>query len=183
MKIETGKFYVNKTRKLLLPCLKDHGEKLMKAVNSLQKLAVGIGDHYIEDSLDQNNLFLLVDTRHQDFSKILIWLKKQPFFVKDYPFDDILSGYQHIIILKIPDDYQVAKTEFVKGKYSRMYTKNQVDHLFGNVYIDVFARDQKSIQSFVDTVNKVYDANIQYEKWEGEVDFPPIRKEEVFSNE
>jgi hypothetical protein len=181
MKIESGKFYINKTRKLLLPCLKDHGEKMMRAINALQKLAVGIEDNYFEKSLDKNNLFLLVDINGKDFRSILSWLRRQSFFVADYPFDDILTGYQHMIVVKIPEEYEIAKTQFVKGRYSRMYTKHQIDHLFGETIIDVFARSQQNIIDFVDVINKTYDSNIKYQEWKGEVDFPPKIEEETFN--
>ena len=183
MKIETGKFFINRTRKFLLPCLKEHGEMMMKAVNNLEKLAVGIGDEFISDSLNNSCLFILVDIRSKHFQSILKWVRKQPFFVKDYPFDDVMSGYQHMIVVKIPEEYELAHYEFQKGKYSRMYTREQIDKLFGDVYMDVLVRDKDTLIDFVDTINRIYDADIQYELWEGEVDFPPKMAEEIFNLE
>lgn len=181
MNIVTGKFFINKTRKFLLPCLGDYGDKMKKAIDQMNKLAVGTGDINIIDSIESDNIFILVDLRQAPTTSILQWMRKQPFFVKDYPFDDILTGYQQMIVVKIPDDYVQSKIEFNHGNYSRMYTKKQIDSIFGNTYMDILVKDENTLKNFVDTINHMYESNIQYELWEGEVDFPPKMEEEVFN--
>jgi hypothetical protein len=181
MKIEIGKFYMNKTREYLLPCLCDHGKTLMKAINGLKKLAVGTGDQFITGSVHKNHIFLLVDIDCKNFTQILKWIKTQSFYVNDYPFDDILSGYQHMIVLQIPENYEDAKPEFVEGKYSKMYTQEQINHVFNNRYMDVLVRDKEKLISFISTVNKMYDVRIDYRTWQGEVEFPPVKEEEIFN--
>ena len=50
MHIEIGKYYVNKTRRFLLPCLKGHGEDFVSKYNSVFKLAVAIHDTLLDHS-------------------------------------------------------------------------------------------------------------------------------------
>ena len=49
MEIEIGKFYVNKTWKYLLPCMKDYGSTFTAKMSSVFKLGFGIGDSLLEN--------------------------------------------------------------------------------------------------------------------------------------
>ncbi len=74
MKIVTGKIYVNKTKKYLLPIVKDYGNELISKLSSVHKLAMGINDDIIPEYFNfKNHIFILVDVSIKpiNFSKII----------------------------------------------------------------------------------------------------------------
>jgi len=179
MKIQAGKFYDNRTKKYLLPCISDHGKEFFSMISKVFPLAVGINDKIINKVLD-NHIFILVSTESRYFPNVLKWIREQPFYEVDYPFDDVVTGFQHMIVLKLPNIYSESYRKFKEGKYSKMYTDEQMKKLFANKDISIFTRSENALKQFVDTVNEMYDVSIQYETWEGEVDFPPRNEEEEF---
>ena len=57
--------YPNKTRKYLLPCLRDYGDTFIKYINNVFKVAVGIGDMIVDrfgTAKFERHVFILIDS-------------------------------------------------------------------------------------------------------------------------
>jgi hypothetical protein len=107
MIIEKGNFYVNKTWRFLMPCLRGHGEEFVTKFNLVYKLAVGIHDTLLDDSKLSNsdNIYILCDksiNQHR-FDEFLEYIRNQIYYVVDYcPESEILESTQIMIVLNIP---------------------------------------------------------------------------------
>ena len=121
--------------------------------------------------------------RSTNFVDILEWLKIQPYFEFDYAYDDIVDGFQHMIVLKIPESHKKTRDYFVKDKFSKMYTGKEIINYFkkDDVRFAVLTRDSKLLKVFVDKVNKDYDTHFKYEEWDGEIELPLKREQEIFN--
>lgn len=135
MEIKTGEFYVNKTWKYLVPCMRDHGTVFNTKTLSIFKLAFGIGDVLMNnESINKEKaIFILIDKKVQftAFMNFMAWIVNQEYYLFDYPFDDVIKGRKHMLVLKIPDQYGKAYEHFLKGEYSKMYSLEEIDRLFG----------------------------------------------------
>ncbi len=135
MEIKIGNFYINKTRRFLYPCLKGYGDPFVTKFNLTYKLAVGIHDSIVEDtfSYKENKLYILFNTVYnpKNFESFLKWVKTEPYFIYDYIFSkDYKQNRMKMVILQVPSEYEDAYQAFLRGEYSKMYTKNQLDTLF-----------------------------------------------------
>lgn len=188
MVFQLGDIYWNKTKKYLLPCLVEYGEDFSKKVSNLFKLAVGIGDHALTDmGLHlEKHLFILVDTSvsKQTFPKTIQWLRGQPYYETDYPFDDIHTGKLHMIVIKFPEKYYNAYGRFTKSQFSKMYSKEDIGKLFKNKErVGVLTKDKEQLSKFLNELNKKFNTSIEEHEWpsENELDFTINMKEEMFN--
>lgn len=208
MKIQNGKLYENKTWKFLFPCLRAYGEDVINKFNAFFKIAVGIGDFNI--TTQQNCLYILIDTNislterglkqyKENFNLFLDWFRLQHFYVKDYLFDDSNTQGKHMLVIRVPSDYYKSYSYFLEGKYSKMYTKEQLDVLFkihslpkgavehsqnerAKKSRDILERKKEVVKSFVNRVNLRFKTTATYEDFkDAEVEFPIDYKEEIFN--
>jgi len=205
MQIQNGKLYENRTWKYLYPCLKHYGTDLNKYLASFLKLAVGLGDSNREENA--NSIYILFDTdlplntgkARQDykdkFAKFLDWVSYQPYYVVDYIYDTNM----HMLVLTIPEEHDMSYFHFVKGEYSKMYNPKSITNYFKYISVsnkelelkhnnklkevkNVFSKNKKYIQTFVDIVNKRFNTTVEAEYFqEAELDFPLEKKEEIFN--
>ena len=186
MKIQLGTIRMNKTKRYFLPCLsKYYGKEYIKRFNSIFKLAVGIGDFALIDIgiTFEKNLFILVDTKFSksNFISVMDWLRLQSYYTFDYPYDEIHKGHLHMLVIKIPEECYQAYDKFLQGKFSQMYTYEDLQEMFQDKEeLKVLVRDQDYVVKFVDKINNIYNTNVTPEEWEGEVEFPLIKEEENF---
>ena len=194
MEVEIGKLYINRTVKYLVPALLFYGPTLKTKLNSVFKLAFGVTDSLIEGTHleGQKNIFILIDkaVRPDLFQNFMDWVKHQEYFVTDYTYDAILeaNSRKHMVVLAFPQPLEDAYDKFLKGKYSLMYTKEEV--------ISYFSEDNKIEARQV--INKTRDAKAKYinlikdtfntqlepqdflvGSWE--YDLPPNKEEEFFN--
>lgn len=205
MQIQNGKLYENRTWKYLYPCLNYYGEELMSKLSTFFKLAVGINDHNKREKeqciyiLVDTNIPLLSDKDRQNyknkFSKFLSWVSYKYYYVSDYPFDD----NKHMVVLKIPRDFNTSYVHFVKGNYSQMYTTKSLNNYFKYINISnkeleirqnkkmkvtrsVLSKDSKYVSTFVNIVNHEFKSDATVEDFkDAELDFPPKKEEEIFN--
>lgn len=135
MEIKIGNFYTNKTKRFLYPCLKGYGDPFVTKFNLTYKLAVGIHDQTVEDtfSYKENKLYILFDTMYnpRNFESFLKWVKNEPYFIYDYVFSkDCKQNRMRMLILQVPIEYEDSYQAFLKGMYSKMYNKKQLDFLW-----------------------------------------------------
>jgi hypothetical protein len=194
MQIEIGKLYVNRTVKYLIPALSYYGSTLKTKLNLVFKLAFGVHDCLIEGTHleGQKNIFILVDklVRPDLYQNFIDWIKHQEYYVTDYAYDSILehNSRKQMLVLAFPPELADAYDKFLLGKYSLMYTKNEVETFFGE--------ETKAIARHV--LRKTYYAKIEFKRlvketfgtvleeqdflvgsWE--YDLPPNKEEEFFN--
>lgn len=136
MEIENNKLYFNRAWKYLYPALRVYNAELIKQLNGLIKLGVGIGDYNYckKDVCKEPKLFILVQTgfdEKTDFKGLTDYEKKVKEFFKfikeqDYYVDDYLYSYssdttKHMIVIKFPEEFKKVYKHFVSGEFSKMY--------------------------------------------------------------
>ena len=209
MQIYTGKLYSNRTLKYLYPALIFYGEDLLNKLRNLTKLAVVIGDSSIH--IEKQCIYVLIDTitskvsidtyriRLQEF---LEWFRKQPYYVSDYLCN--LSEYNnyHMIVIEFPKKHHTIFNNFIKGKYSKMYTESEVYSIFGNRSLEdktteliindklqkvrnVLLRDRMTVEKHLAEINKDFNSKLTIEDFKEplEADYPIRLSEEVFKYE
>ena len=187
MKIQLGTIYTNKTKTYLLSTLIEHGENFEDKFTNLFKLAVGIGDFALIDMgiVLNDSIYILVDTKFSRrlFKEVVQWVRVQPYYEFDYPFDDVHNGHLHMLVVKIPEKFEKAFKDFNKSEYSKMYQYEEINNLFKNKEEerDVLTKDPEMLITFVKKVNKMFKTNVDYTEWKGEIDFPLKDKEEYFN--
>jgi hypothetical protein len=187
MKIQLGSVYTNKTKQYLLPSLKEYGELFEKKFTSVFKLAIGIGDLCLMDMgiTLEHSIFILIDTKfsRKQFNDVMSWVRNQEYYHFDYPFDDIHLGHLHMLVIKIPEKFQVTSQEFQKSNYSKMYELKDLEVIFKDrkEQLDVFNKDPEAMLHFIDKINKMFKTNVEYIGWEGEIELPLNDEEEYFN--
>jgi len=204
MKIQIGEVYLdkvtqqktlrpNKTKKYLLPCLKEYGSDLIKHLNNVFKVAVGIGDIVIDNSgmKYEKHIFILIDTTisHSFFLKFIEWIRKQEhIYEDDYVYDNIQKSSFHMVVLKFPEKYYSSFDSFKEGKYSNMFNEKDINTVFEKypTIKKVFIKDHNYKVFFTERLNKIYgldgDNKVKPEEYEGELELPPTNKTEVFND-
>lgn len=191
MKLEVSKFYKNKTRLFLLPCLLHNGPEFQMRFNRVYKFAVGIHD----TSLNNHNLteepliYILLDKElsRKYFTEFINWLKGQDYFVKDYVSSPDLSSRKHMIILRIPKLYHNAYQAFMNGRYSEMYTEEQKVLLFKEHHrqkaLKVIDKTHDALLDYVQQINAIFEHDLTpaQAKEHSEYAFPLIPQHEIFN--
>ena len=138
MHIEIGKYYVNKTWRFLLPCLRGHGDVFVRKFNPIFKLAVGIHDTLVDGSKISKgrNIYILCDklTQERLYNEFIEWIRCQNYYVGDYcPDSEIIDSRKQMIVINIPEMFNDAYDNFLQGNYSVMYLDNELKALFSNL--------------------------------------------------
>lgn len=191
MHIEIGKYYVNKTWRFLLPCLRGHGDVFIRKFNPVFKLAVGIHDTLLDNSRksDGRSIYILCDklVNKIAFDEFLNWLKYQGYYIADYcPDSEILKSRKHVIVLKIPEVFSDAYDHFLQGNYSLMYLEQDLKLLFSNPArqkeYDILSRNSKIIEEFTKKVNDEFGTTVESEHFKNaELELPLKKIEEIFN--
>ena len=191
MQIEIGKYYVNKTWRFLLPCLRGHGDIFVSKFNPVFKLAVGIHDTLLDNSKksDGRSIYILCDkfTNRIAFDEFLDWIKYQDAYIADYcPDSEILKSRKHVIVISIPEVYNDAYDNFLQGNYSLMYLEQDLKLLFSSSTkqkeYDILSRNPKIIEEFTKVVNKEFKTNAVIDDFKNaELELPLKKTEEIFN--
>ena len=191
MQIEIGKYYVNKTWRFLLPCLRGHGDIFVSKFNPVFKLAVGIHDTLLDNSKksDGRSIYILCDKlgNRPAFDEFLDWIKYQDYYIADYcPDSEILKSRKHVIVIAIPKVYNDAYDNFLQGNYSLMYLEQDLKLLFSSSTkqkeYDILSRNPKIIEEFTKVVNKEFKTNAVIDDFKNaELELPLKKTEEIFN--
>lgn len=208
MHIRSGKLYENRTWKYLYPCLRSYGSTLKGYLNSVYKLAVGIGDSNVE--MESNCIYILFDTNvhgtgvtveqyRENISNFLEWVRFQSFYIRDYVFEGINSSEKHMLVLRIPKEFHRSYARFMSGKYSEMYTPDQIEEYFQFVSLPdkkiesdkneklqvtraILKKSKAYLPTFVSKVNEDFGTTCEEEDLvTSEFDYPLIQEEEIFN--
>lgn len=193
MNIEIGQFYTNKTWRFLLPCLRGHGETFVKKFNPVFKLAVGIHDTLIDNTKESNgrNIYILCDISYQPkvFEEFIHWIKYQDYYVTDYcPDSNFQTSRKRMIVVRVPDKFKMAYDNFLKGNYSKMYEKDDLNSLFSiparEKEFKILTLDASYHNDFIKILNEEFSTNFTISDLEGdfeELELPLKRCEEMFN--
>jgi hypothetical protein len=194
MDIEIGKLYTNRTLKYLVPALNFYGPTLKTKLNLVFKLAFGIHDSLLEGThlQGQKNIFILVDklVRPDLYQNFMDWLKHQEYYVTDYAYDSILehNSRKQMIVIAFPPKLADIYDKFLLGKYSLMYTKEEINTFFGDenkaearhvLCKTLFAKNQFKILVRETFGTILEEQDFLVGSWE--YDFPPSAEEEFFN--
>jgi hypothetical protein len=187
MEIETGKIFVNKTWKYLMPVTREYGPTFKAKFQNVWKLVVGIGDAYY-NTKGKRCLFILIDRKWypEKVKNTLDWVKNQPYYVDDYPFDDLLKGRQHMIVIEFPTAYVDSYNNFLKGKYSEMFNAKEVDKFFKTQTVKdayyVLTRSTEAYDKFIKNIQLTFKSDVKKsDLLDSELDFPPEERKEIFN--
>lgn len=191
MNVRIGKLYENKTWKYLTPCLAFHGKAFVDKFNNVFKLGVFIHDTLNDGaSITKNRLvYIMLDKFYQkkDYQIFLEFIKTQEYYVGEYcPDSNFIDSRKHIIMLKVPEEMNHAYDKFLEGKYSEMYTKDQLKNLEEvlkryNSY-DVLTKTNSALESFAKEVSLEFEVECNIEELRNaEYDFPLLAKQEVLN--
>lgn len=194
MEIEIGKLYSNRTLKYLVPALNYYGPTLKTKLNLVFKLAFGIYDSLLEGSHleGQKNIYILVDklVRPDLYQNFMDWVKHQEYYVTDYAYDSVLehNSRKQMIVLAFPPTLADAYDKFLQGKYSLMYTKDEINAFFADENRasarHVFCKSYIAKNEFKTLIKKTFgvileEQDLHIGSWE--YDLPPNKEEEFFN--
>jgi len=180
--------YKNKTKKYLLPALKVYGPRFTNMMNTVFKVAVGIGDMICRNAgkVHEKHIFILIDTAIATghFLDFIGWIRTQASYEDDYPYGNLQKSTLHMIIIKFPEELYGALDEFNVGGYSKMYTDVQIRKFFDKHpdILRVVVKDRNYIFEFTEKLNRIYGTNIAATDYEGELDLPPREELEIFDH-
>lgn len=136
MKLEINELYINKTWRFLVPCLKGHGEGFTERFNFLFKLAVGVDDTLFGDRElleGKRPVFIMIDKKFNELrvDYFMKWIRYQDYYITEYcPDSEISLSRRHMVVISVPTIYNDAYDHFLKGEYSLMYEKKDIELLF-----------------------------------------------------
>jgi hypothetical protein len=158
--IESGqKNYLNKTRLYLAPCMEWYGEEVMSRINSMNYFSCNI------------------DLRFPDRITYVVKCTFKDNIAAYFNLFNYCKGLGYVdgnpdlrfIQLAIPKSMYHAYDMFIKGQYSKMYTREQLEQIFiktdprfGNTYLKYLAlpvliKHPKRKEFYEDKINEGYD--------------------------
>ena len=171
MKIELGKIVENKTKMFLVPALKVYGSTFVsKFSNDVFKLSYGIHDTLLDGALDgRHPIFVLCDKaiNSQRCWKAMEYLKNHSSYLTDYTLVQPSNGRLQMLVLDFPEEFHNSYEKFLEGKYSEMYTKEQIDNLFPNkesVAYKILTKDVSYMPVFIKKIEEMFNVKIEDKK-------------------
>jgi hypothetical protein len=192
MKLQVGKILLNRTKKYLTPCIREYGQEFEKRMNGVVKVAIGIGDIItIKSGIRfEKHIFILIDTSpkpqgtgKREFKKFLDWLRDEMMYEDDYVFDDVRKGHLHMVVIKLPEKYYYTYETFRMSQFSKMYDKEDLDKFFNKrpEIKKVLIKDHSYRIEFVKSLNEMFGTTVDPEEFEGELDMPLRKEDEIFN--
>jgi predicted DNA-binding protein YlxM (UPF0122 family) len=174
----------NKSSNYLLPCLFMYEYFTLQLLKDMTgvRLYLGIKGY----TPKEENTIALVFKMSQSKKHMLLAMRNLPYYVDDFSLGHINSFYsnKHAVILKLKDRCHAVVEKFKKGKYSEMFTRNEIEELYdtplkqSQMSYHVFKRSKYAEEEMIKALNKKF--NVSYKSWNGEYDFPPKLSEEYF---
>lgn len=184
-RVTSQKIHMNRSRRYILPCLKEYGDEFVKRIEAVFKIAVGLGDIIVRKKYERH-IFVLMDTTiaTRFFIEFLTWIKHQDMYEDDYVFGDMQKSTLHMVVLQFPEPFSHKLEQFWQGHYSKMFSKGEMRKYFspGNEVIKVLTRDHDYRIAFTQRLNKIFGTSLSPEEYEGELDFRPEESEELFNH-
>jgi len=189
MKLEFNELYVNKTWRYLAVSLKSYGIDFTERFDPLFKLAVGVGDSNLERApiLERKRpLFIMFDKEFNSLraTYFLNWVKYQSYYITDYcPDVEIGVSRRHVVVIDMPGIHEEAYDFFLKGQYSMMYSRSEIDFLFPTNHRkkehDILIKTPEAFKEHLKVLKIEFNVIPKKEEIK-EYELPPKRKEEIF---
>lgn len=149
MLLKLGNIVINPTARFLAPILSTFTTQFLQNFNLIRTSLLGfaIGDlSYDKAKKQTHNYFLFIvvsvngvyDTKKNRFlsskqsrivlKQVLGYFKTTSYYYDDYIYDDNI----HVIVIKLPQEFNQAYDNFIKGKYSAMYSDAEIKILFSD---------------------------------------------------
>lgn len=191
IKLQVGSIFMNRTRKYLFPIIKEYGSDFTSKINTLFKVAVGIGDMIVDrcDIHHENHLFILVDTMHNtsQFVSLLDDIRRHSSCEDDYVYGHVSKSRFHMIVIKIPQKYLPTFSNFKQSKFSQMYSKEEIVKLFdynnltNKDIISVLIKDHNYKFEFAKVIKSEFDVDDFEINDDCELDLHVLEREEKFN--
>jgi len=197
MEIELGKIYENRTKQLLVPGLKLYGDTFTaKFVSDVFKLAYGIHDTLLDaaEILEgKRPVFILCDKAVNPAKtwKAIEWFTTRDYYITNYSCDFGSVSRKHMLVLNYPEELSETYQKFLEGKYSEMYTKEQIDKLFidkESTAYKILIKSPGYMPTFISKIEETFDVRIEDKTpyTTSELEFPitmnnKTRKAEIFN--
>ena len=112
-------------------------------------------------------------------------------YYDDYPYGNFNESDSHVFVFKISDEFKDVIPKFIEGKYSEMYTKDQIDELFDsnvgeheNRIYQVLLKDPKCFVDFEEILKNEFNLDKDFKlKIEKDIELElPIKEDNEFIN-
>lgn len=190
MDIRKGHFLVNKTWKFLRPALRSYGPMFKVKSDAVFKLAMGIHDCILDgtDFQGKRYLYILIDKtyRSKNYEGFMNWVKNQSYYITDYDVDDMMTGFQHMLVIKFPEDYASAYDYFLDSRYSLMYSREELEKFYDaeSPIKDILNKTASARREFLVKLNKSFETTLEEIDLmhpKAEMDFPIEKAKEYFN--
>jgi hypothetical protein len=192
MKIEKAensvkyKLYENKTWRYLVPSMRVFGEDFVNKWGYLFKVACGIFDYNLSGikKYEGNNIYCLVDTNFnpESLEEFILFCLSKDYYINHYQYKNSDSNLI-MFVFRLPESCNEAYNNFLLGKYSKMYTKKQIEVIFPlktkKEANEVLSKDYNAFVRFQEKFFDFFGENITDR--DVEYDLPLINKEEIFN--
>lgn len=218
MQITDGKLYLNRTWKYIYPALRVYGFQPINYLNELIKQGVGIYDFNFDEEEQTPKIFILIQTKVLNVKKInrleydkkiikfFEYIRLQKYYVDDYIYNIDKSCCSHMLVLEFPLSFKPIFKAFKEGKYSKMYTEEQIKKYFPNSTLNTLLKNPNSLtkfnisktlgqnleihgvllqsedykEEFINLVKKDFEVSLSKSDVV-ELDYPPVLEEEVYN--
>lgn len=194
MKLLLGHILTNSTARFLSPILNTFNSSFLANFKPVQKHVLGyaIGDVKYDKAKNKKHTYLLfiicdingvflpdkqrylnIDTGRKIFDNFITNVKKSSYYYDDY----ILDGVAHCVILQIPKEWYTVYDNFIKGHYSKMYSKTQIKAFFSSKdNIGVLTKDAEYKSIFVEKLNEKFNTHVKPEDLPDDIELevPPF---------
>lgn len=182
----------NKTWKYLyLSVLRGWDEELKIVLNRANKTRVAIQDTIASKEIKQDlRPKIFIEVLPDMFFKLfynqdLPLLRKHKSYVGDYS-TFVGEEQRHVIVLALPEKFNQAYQQFLKGKYSKMYSLEEIAELYVSdnfrEYKNILFKTDSAKEKFIELLNKEFQTDFFPDPGEAEFDLPLIAEEEIFNN-
>jgi hypothetical protein len=169
MEVEFGKVVDNKTKGFLVPGLKAYGSTFTAMLsNDIWKLAFGIHDTLLDESeilVGRHPIFIMCDkaVRTQNCLRAIEYLTNHHSYLSDYSCDTL--GRKHMVVLDYPKELHQAYDYFLEGKYSQMFTSEELDIYFPDkkttdIY-KILTKDKTYMSIFIAKIEEMFNVKIE----------------------
>jgi len=176
--------FENKTKKYLAPILKCYEDSLSKYFFSIKKVAYGVNDIIAKKcNREINNCIFILIKYNKVFPEFLKHIRTMDYYCYDYPFDAILKGKYHMVVIFFPVKYINSYEQFLKGYYSKMYNvKDIVKYFKKEDTIKILTKDM----CYKDIFKKYIQTEFGYNDYIpdshcNELDLPISQRQEIFN--
>lgn len=207
IKFNENRIFQNKSYKYLFPLVRNYGLNFITRFNNVMKLGVFIKDmnysnprvkshclYFVIKSPDENNVIKRYEFELNAFNDFVEFVKYQQYYVTHYPID--INKY--VFVLKVNSELNQAIDEFIGGRFSKMFTKEDVINYYPLIKGDsqnaidynekiiekrmILLHDNAYAQTYLDKVNENFETKLTLEdivNWE--FDEKPNMQNEVLN--